>query len=230
LCRHLAWLGEPRTLSQLVLEPEHGLLRQSWQPRRQKRGLMNADGWGVGYFSEGRAEPARWRSASPLWHDASFASVAPTVSSGAVLAAVRSASPGMPLGVTATAPFTDGTWLFSLNGLVDRGVLPASRGAESMCDAALLAVHTFDRGVDLVAATVLEVGTADPEADLNVLLTDGRRIVSTTWGNSLSYLVEPDGVVVASEPWDDDPRWVDVPDRHLLVATPDHLTLTPLES
>ena len=28
MCRHLAWLGEPRTLASLVLEPEHGLLRQ----------------------------------------------------------------------------------------------------------------------------------------------------------------------------------------------------------
>ncbi len=36
LCRHLAWLGEPRTLASLVLEPEHGLLRQSYQPRRQR--------------------------------------------------------------------------------------------------------------------------------------------------------------------------------------------------
>jgi glutamine amidotransferase len=230
LCRHLAWLGQPRTLSQLVLEPEHSLLRQSWQPRRQKRGLMNADGWGVGYFTPGRVQPARWRSAAPLWHDASFASVAPTIHSGAVLAAVRSASPGMPLDVTAAAPFTDGTWLCSLNGRVDRRVLSPGRDAESMCDAALLAAHVFDRGVDQLAAIVVEVGTADPEADLNLLLTDGRRIAATTWGNSLCYLVEPDGVVVASEPWDDDPRWVDVPDRHHLLATRDHVALTPLES
>ena len=41
----------------------------------------------------------------------------------------------------------------------------------------------------------------------------------STWGDPLSYLVEPDGVVVASEPYDDDPRWVDVPDRHLLEVT-----------
>ena len=191
---------------------------------------MNADGWGVGYFTEGRPVPARWRSASPLWHDASFASVAPTISSTAVLAAVRSASPGMPLDVTAAAPFTDGTWLCSLNGRVDRHVLPTSRVAESVCDAALLAAHIFDRGVDRLATTVVEVGTADPGADLNLLLTDGRSIVATTWGNSLSYLVETDGVVVASEPWDDDPRWIDVPDRHHLVLTSDQITLTPLEN
>lgn len=213
-----------------MLEPEHGLLRQSWQPRRQHRGLMNADGWGVGLFAEGRSEPVRWRSQGPLWSDASFASVAPVLSSGAVLAAVRSASVGMPPDATAAAPFTDGTWLFSHNGRVDRAVLPVSRSAESVCDSALLAAHVLDRGVDDLATTVRDVARADPGAFLTQLLLDGTRILGVTWGDTLSYLVEPDGVAVASEPWDDDPRWVDVPDRHLLSVTPDHIDLTPLEA
>ena len=216
-------------MADLVLRPEHGLLRQSWQPRRQTHGRLNADGWGVGFFVEGRPEPVRWRSTAPLWNDSSFASVAPVLSSGAVLAAVRSATVGMPIDETATAPFTDGTWLLSLNGKVDRRVLPPSRDAESVCDAALLAAHVFEQKVDRLADTVREVGAADPAADLNLLLTDGSTILATTWGNSLSYLLEPDGVVVASEPWDDDPRWVDVPDRHLLTATRDHVALAPLE-
>ena len=230
MCRHLAWLGEPRTLSRLVLEPEHALLRQSWQPRRQHRGRMNADGWGVGFFADGLPEPRRWRSAGPLWSDASFASVAPALSSGAVLAAVRSATVGMPPDATAAAPFTDGTWLFSHNGRVDRSVLPMSRSAESVCDSALLAAHVFERGVDDLGRTVRDVARADPRAFLTQLLIDGTRILAVTWGDSLSYLVEPDGVAVASEPWDDDPRWVDVPDRHLLSVTPDRIDLTPLEA
>jgi glutamine amidotransferase len=230
LCRHLAWLGRPRTLSQLVLEPEHGLLRQSWQPRRQHRGRLNADGWGVGFFTDGLPEPRRWRSQGPLWSDASFASVAPALSSGAVLAAVRSATVGMPPDATAAAPFTDGTWLFSHNGRVDRAALPMSRSAESVCDSALLAAHVFERGVDDLGRTVRDVARADPRAFLTQLLIDGTRILAVTWGDSLSYLVEPDGVAVASEPWDDDPRWVDVPDRHLLSVTPDRIDLTPLEA
>ena len=50
-------------------------------------------------------------------------------------------------------------------------------------------------------------------------MTDGTSILGVTWGDELCYLVEPDGVVVASEPWDDDPRWVDVPDHHLIEVT-----------
>ncbi len=55
MCRHLAWLGAPRSLGELLLQPEHGLLVQSYAPRRQRHGRMNADGWGVGFFAAGAA-------------------------------------------------------------------------------------------------------------------------------------------------------------------------------
>jgi len=236
MCRHLAWLGEPRSVASLVLDQPHGLLTQSYAPRRQSHGTMNADGWGVGLYDDAVEGPVRWRSARPLWADPSFASVAPVLRSGAFLAAVRSASVGMPADETAAAPFTDGTWLVSHNGTVDRAVLPASHAAESACDAAVLAAHVLDRGPDRLADTVREVAAADPAGRLSLLLTDGTRVLATTWGDPLSYLVDdpsdasPAGVVVASEPYDDDPRWVDVPDHHHLeVAADGAVTVTPLD-
>jgi len=230
MCRHLAWLGRPRTLASLVLEPPSSLLVQSYAPRRQRYGTVNADGWGCGFYVPGRPEPARWRSARPLWGEASFASLAPVISSGCVLAAVRSATPGMPIEETAVAPFSDGHWLLSHNGRVDRAVLPASASAESTVDSALLAALVFARGPDSLAATVLEVAVADPNARLNLLATDGTRLLATTWGHTLSVLTTPEGTAVASEPWDDDPAWTDVPDRHLVVATPDGVSTAPLEA
>jgi glutamine amidotransferase len=229
MCRHLAWLGAPRTVSSLVLDQPFGLRHQSYAPRRQQRGLMNADGWGVGFYVDAQTAPVRWRSARPLWADASFASVAPVLSSGAVLAAVRSATPGMPMDESAAAPFSDGRWLLSHNGRVDRGVLPARHDAESVCDSALLAAHIFAEGPEQVADTIREVASADPGAYLNVLLTDGSRVLAVTWGDALSYRVDTDGVVVASEPDDDDVRWVDVPDRHLVEVTSSGVTVTSLE-
>jgi glutamine amidotransferase len=228
MCRHLAWLGRPRTLAELVLDPPSSLLVQSYAPRRQRYGTVNADGWGVGFFPPGRAQPARWRSARPLWADPSFASVAPVLSSGCVVAAVRSATVGMPLEESAVAPFTDGRWLLSHNGRVDRAVLPPVRDAESTVDSALLAALVVDRGLAALADTVREVGAADPGARLNLLAADGTRVLATTWGDTLSALVTTDGTALASEPWDDDPRWTDVPDRSLVEVTPDGLTTTPL--
>ena len=228
MCRHLAWLGRPRTLASLVLEPSSSLLVQSYAPRRQRYGTVNADGWGVGFYAPDRPGPARWRSARPLWGDPSFASVAPVLSSGCVVAAVRSATVGMPLEESAAAPFTDGRWLLSHNGRVDRAVLPPVRDAESTVDSALLAALVFDRGLAALAATVAEVGAADPAARLNLLAADGTRLLATTWGDTLSVLVTDEGTALASEPWDDDPAWRDVPDRHLVEVTPDGLTLTPI--
>ncbi|AMO59194.1 TIGR03442 family protein [Mycolicibacterium phlei] len=227
MCRHLGWLGAPVSVASLVLDPPNGLLVQSYSPRRQKHGLMNADGWGVGFF-DGQT-PRRWRSASPIWGDASLASVAPALRSGCVVAAVRSASVGMPIEASAAAPFTDGRWLLSHNGLVDRAVLPPSTTAESTNDSALLAALIFERGLDALADTVVEVGEADPDARLNILAADGTRMLATTWGDTLSVLRRADGVVLASEPYDDDPAWRDIPDRHLVEVAGANVALTPLK-
>lgn len=228
MCRHLAWLGAPRTLADIALTGPSSLLVQSYAPRRQSHGTVNADGWGVGFWTGEGDLPARWRSNRPLWTDASFASVAPAVRSGCVLAAVRDATVGMPVDESAAAPFTDGHWLLSHNGVVDRNVLPASRAAESSVDSALLAAHVFERGVDLLAETVCKVGADDPGARLNLLLADGHSILATTWGDTLSYRTDELGTVVASEPTDDGPGWIDVPDRTFLQVSSAGLALTPL--
>ncbi len=262
MCRHLGWLGAPVSVASLVLDQPSGLLVQSYAPRRQKHGLMNADGWGVGFFdprgqerwaharragddsgggSVGGADgsgddrgadggvPRRWRSAAPLWGDASFASVAPALVSRCVVAAVRSASVGMAIEPSASAPFTDGNWLLSHNGIVDRGVLPASNRAESTNDSALLAALIFERGVDALADTVVAVAAGDPQARLNILAANGSRLIATTWGDTLSVRIRDDGVVLASEPYDDDPGWQEIPDHHLVEVIDAHVQLTPLK-
>ena len=226
MCRHIGWLGHETSISSLVLDPPHGLRVQSYAPRRQKHGRLNADGWGVGFFDGVTAR--RWRSASPLWGDVSFESVAPALRSHCVVAAVRSATVGMPIEASATAPFTDGQWLLSHNGVVDREALPTCSSAESTCDSAILAALIFDRGLDALAETIVEVGADDPNARLNIMAANGSRLLATTWGDTLSILRRDDGVILASEPYDDHPDWEDIPDRHLVEVTAEHVTFTAL--
>ena len=171
----------------------------------------------------------RWRSAAPLWADASFASVAPALRSGCVVAAVRSASVGMPIESSASAPFSDGQWLLSHNGLVDRAVLPLSSAAESTNDSALLAALIFERGLDALGDTVSEVAAADPNARLNILAANGSQLRATTWGDTLFVLRRDDGVVLASEPFDDDADWQEIPDRHLVTVADSGVELIPLK-
>ncbi|HEX2419812.1 MAG TPA: ergothioneine biosynthesis protein EgtC, partial [Micromonosporaceae bacterium] len=60
MCRHLLWLGQSVTLSALLLDPPHSLLRQSWAPRDMRGGgTINVDGFGVGWYQGDT--PVRYR-------------------------------------------------------------------------------------------------------------------------------------------------------------------------
>ncbi|MFD8970896.1 MULTISPECIES: ergothioneine biosynthesis protein EgtC [unclassified Streptomyces] len=246
MCRHVAYVGEPVPLGELLVRPEHALLRQSWEPRTQTSGVVNADGFGVGWYAEGDPVPARYRRDGPIWGDLSFADLARVVRSRALLAAVRGATlPGAD-GEAAAAPFTAGPWLFSHNGAVTgwpaslaalAGTLPAEAllRLEARTDSALLwalVLHRLragDAAGTAVADTVREVAAAAPGSTLNLLLTDGITVTATTWGNSLWYLTGPGRVAVASEPYDDDPLWREVPEHTLVTADRGDVTLTPLK-
>jgi len=119
MCRHLAYLGPPAPLRSLLIDPPHSLYRQAWAPRLQRHGTVNADGFGIGWYAGGDPVPARYRRAVPIWGDLSLPDLARVTRSGAVLAAVRSATEGTALGEAAAAPFGAGPWLFSHNGLLD---------------------------------------------------------------------------------------------------------------
>jgi glutamine amidotransferase len=108
-------------------------------------------------------------------------------------------------------------------------VLPTGLAAESVCDSAILAALIFARGLEALGETIVEVGGVDPNARLNILAANGSRLLATTWGDTLSILRRDDGLVLASEPYDDQPGWEDVPDRHLVDVTADGVKLTPLE-
>ncbi len=119
MCRHLAYIGPPVPLRTLLTDPPHGLYRQSWAPRMQRHGTVNADGFGVGWYADGDPVPARYRRAVPIWGDPSLPDLARVTRSGAVLAAVRGATAGTQADESAAAPFGSGPWLFSHNGVLE---------------------------------------------------------------------------------------------------------------
>jgi glutamine amidotransferase len=82
--------------------------------------------------------------------------------------------------------------------------------------------------VDALGDTIIEIGAADPTARLNIIAANGSRLVATAWGDTLFILRRKDGVVLASEPYDDDPDWQDVPDRHLVEISGGRVDLTAL--
>ena len=110
--------GPPTPLSSVVLEGGHSLLVQSYAPQEMISGMVNADGFGVGWYAPEDEEPAVYRSNGPLWSDRSFAGIAPRIRSRAVFAAVRSATPGLPVEESGVPPFSSGPFMFMLNGAI----------------------------------------------------------------------------------------------------------------
>ncbi|MEV1287713.1 ergothioneine biosynthesis protein EgtC [Micromonospora sp. NPDC049679] len=237
MCRHLAYLGPPVRLSELLFDPPHALVRQSWAPREMRGGgTVNADGFGVGWYPAPGAPPARFRRDRPLWSDSGFAQLASVTMSGGVLAAVRSATVGMPVVESAVAPFTDAGWLFSHNGVIAgwpdsvtrlAGRLPVRDllTMEAPTDSALLWALVRDRlranvsPATALVETVTEVGRAAPGSRLNLLLTDGVTAAATTVGHSLWARRDGAAILLSSEPLDGHPAWAPLPDGQLIVAS-----------
>ena len=247
MCRHLAYLGPPVSLRELIFDPPHGLYRQSYQPRRQRHGTVNADGFGAGWYADGDPVPVRYRRAGPVWADPSFADLARVTRSRAVLAAVRSASAGTEPGASAAAPYGTGRWLFSHNGTMHgwpgsasglAATLPAGEllELEARCDSALLwalVLHRLRAGAgltDALAATASVIAEHGVTGRFNMLVTDGSAVAATAIGDTLCYRREPGRLFVASEPHDDGPGWTDVPDGSLLSGTADSAAIRPVSA
>lgn len=253
MCRHFAYLGPPARLYDLLFAPPHGLVTQSYAPRRQANGLLNADGFGIGWYPAGAQTPSRYRRSVPIWTDPNAEDLARRTVTGAVLGAVRSATVGHPVQEGASAPFRAGRWLFSHNGALPgwpdsaaglAAGLPFTALArqQTVTDSTLLwalLLQRLEDGADPAAATadLAARARAHTGGRVNLLLHDGERIVATTAGDTLVHRsgVHPGpdgrpapGVIVASEPFDDAEGWTAVPEDHLLVATADGVELRPL--
>jgi glutamine amidotransferase len=162
-----------------------------------------------------------------------------------MLAAARSATVGMPVTETAAAPFVEGRWLFSHNGVIRGWPHSVSAPAAALpvtdlltldapTDAALLWAlvrHRLRAGAepgDALAGVVTEVAASAPGSRLNLLLTDGTSIWATSWGHALSLRTDERSALLASEPLDADTGWRPVPDQHLVAVEPGRHRCVPL--
>jgi gamma-glutamyl hercynylcysteine S-oxide hydrolase len=231
MCRHLAYLGPPIALRSLLFDAPHSLCEQAARPWHQAAGRVNKDGWGVAWFGPDRTIDDRYyRTTTSMWDDTAFTDG--NVESGAFVAAARLASSGASLEPTGNAPFRSDGWLFSLNGYVKdfregvegelRAALSPRRRDAIVGDADTevvfaLVLDRLDRGSAPAAALAAAVKrvTALTEAKLNLLLTDGRAMHGTRFGNSLFARAS----TIVSEPLDETDEWQEIPEGSLVLAT-----------
>ena len=246
MCRHLAYLGAPVTVADVLLAPQHSLLEQTWAPADMRgSGTVNADGYGFGWY-DGHGDALRYRRAVPMWADGSLPDLARSLRTTSLVAAARNGTTGMPVTESACAPFRHGRWLFSHNGVVSGWPATVESLAESLpaidlmrleapTDSALLWALALRQLLDgtaveeVVERLTTEVAHAAPGSRLNLLLSDGETVAASAWGHSLSVLEGPDHVLVSSEPFGATTEgWQPVPDQTLVVVTADDTKMRPL--
>ncbi|WP_242901274.1 ergothioneine biosynthesis protein EgtC [Actinomadura terrae] len=239
MCRHLGYLGPARTLHSLVYDGEHSLEHQAYAPRMTQGNLLNADGYGIGWYgpgdTAGNTEPVRFRRAQPIWTDASFREIAGAVRTSCAVAAIRSATAGFPVDESCAQPLRAGRRLFSHNGRIEgyAGVegklrelageiadIPDARAPIDSAPLFALAARLWREGAALGEglAAAVEAVTALAHGRYNLLASDGTTLAATTWGDSLFVREGEEEIRLASEPLDGDPGWRAVPDRSLVTA------------
>jgi len=248
MCRLTAYIGGPVSLRALVFGGSHSLFRQSWAPRELLSGTVNADGYGVAWYGEGG--PARIGDDHPVWHAADLETTLGAIRASCAVAALRNATPGLPIDRSGVAPMVRGGWTFVLNGFVPdfrarhmralRAELPddlyatleGSSDAETLFLLALAAIRggaSAPEALQRVArAVAARVGTE--EAQLNMILTDGKTLVAARCGtvlltNSLYMAVRPPsapaGVLLASEALEPGAVWEPVDGHSWVEIAPD---------
>lgn len=204
MCRLLGYLGPPVLLDCLLYKPEHSLIVQSYQPREMTAGLLNADGFGVGWYHPQReTDPFTYKNTLPIWNDINLPDLSRYVESGCVLANVRSATPGLAVDLNNCQPFRYGRILGIHNGYIEnfRASLYKQVRSRLNDDAYQLisgttdSEHIFalimhelagDRSRSLLRATRAALSTLAELAathqvavSANLILTDGRQLVAS---------------------------------------------------
>lgn len=241
MCRLLAYLGAPVFPSEHVERPCRSLIAQALTANEAKT-VTQGDGVGLGWYGE-REEPGVYREARPAWSDLNLQSLCRSVRSGLFFAHVRAAT-GTDATRSNCHPFAAGHRLFMHNGqvggygrirrriegLIDDRVYDARQGtsdSEAIFLAALSAGLDDDPSAAFasVLGTILAVQHAQGiRAPLRfaACYTDGRTLHAFRWASdarapSLYLRRLGDGVLVVSEPYDDDrDAWEAVPAGHAL--------------
>ncbi len=118
MCRFAAYLGHPLKLSQLITEPAHSLIHQSYKSQERPEPL-NGDGFGVAWFvPEISPIPALFKDITPAWNNENLRELARVTTSQCILAHVRAASPNSAVQRLNCHPFVAGHLAFMHNGFL----------------------------------------------------------------------------------------------------------------
>lgn len=125
MCRWIVFIStQEMFLSDIVLKPSNSLVEQSMDASfhpgftNQYNHIVNADGFGVGWYHQYDVAPAVFKDTEPAWSNANLREICISTKSSCVLAHVRAASPGMGVHLPNVHPFKAGRLIFCHNGAI----------------------------------------------------------------------------------------------------------------
>ncbi|EFZ04443.2 glutamine amidotransferase [Metarhizium robertsii] len=121
MCRFLVYKGSDEILlSKLILDPTHSILKQSFDSRLRldtRRGQNNADGFGIGFYTDPKlgAAPCLFTSTIPAWNCTNLQRIASKTASRLIFGHVRATTEGS-LSEDNCHPFTHASLMWMHNG------------------------------------------------------------------------------------------------------------------
>lgn len=246
MCRLVAYTGAPIFLETQLSDPPRSLISQS-REARESFSPVNADGCGVGWYDE-REGPGRYRSVRPAWGDENLLSLCEQIRSPLFAGHIRAATSGQ-VSEANCHPFAVGRHMFLHNGEIG-GFHRIRRPVEALIsdelyaqrygenDSEAIFLIALGRGLDTdpggaMASTLSDIVALMEEEQVEepvyfaAIYTDGTTLYAFRWASShigpTLYHREVDtGVVIASEPYDDDhAAWHAVPEDSMITVGPD---------
>jgi glutamine amidotransferase len=231
MCRLLAYLGQSRSLTSILDEPEHSLIVQSYQPREMTAGVINADGFGIGWYrSPPDTEPFTYKNTLPIWNDVNLPQLCRYIESGCVLANIRSATELYSVSLSNCQPFAHEKITFIHNGFIhdfrhtlyrpiaDRlpdhiyKLIKGSTDSEHIFGLFLDAWQTSHCLVTALHSTLLELATLaeknQTSFSANIVVSDGQQLIASRYAFPSTmpvpslYWLRHEGITLASEPLD----------------------------
>ncbi len=204
---------EPTKVECSLVYAQNALMEQS---KRDQAGMVHAHGWGVAESPDGY--PVVEKQAWAAWHGEHFKKRASRVYARTVIAHVRRATVGEP-SLENTHPFVHGRWMFAHNGTVPnfeqvraylldatdplhRTEIRGRTDSEHIFRFLLTLwernpqvplMETLCDGIEQIVGWCRDI-ERDRPVSLNLLWTDGERLVGSRLGRTLFYL-QRDGLV-----------------------------------
>lgn len=246
MCRLVAYSGPAVAIEALVFGGTHSLHTQAWAPRELRSGSVNVDGFGVAWAAGAASPIVRIARVEPIWHDPDLPALLGAFEASVALAALRNATPGLPVDRSGVLPLVRGDYAFALNGFVPEfrsrhmralrepltdpwyARLTGSGDAETLCHRILQEIEEGATAAEaMLRLREVVAGRVQPgeSAPLTMVLMSpgGVTALHTAVHGPLNSLYlgsgaapAPAGVLLASEPLSPGGAWEPVPPHSIV--------------